>query len=309
MATGTATTATDWEQKQRQLMGQRDHRVLPPWIKLPALPNAVTQFVKKAQEPAAGADELGKVVEKDCGLTSLLLKNVNSSASGFQNKAKSAQEAIARLGIRASMLLLTTDQMNQFMKSSQSKVVNARGFFCSNLERALFARCLARRWGLDEELAFAGSMVSDCLVPVLTNQAADKYLQFLGFDEAAAVRMCRFEDKQFGWNHAEAAAYLFADWGFPPDLVCCVLVHHKGLEILKDASLRKTAAAAVAIAGLLPDQLRQEPQGLKLLQSLQQADPRFDIAELAALVDTEFREMEPSIENPFPLLRRVRRLS
>lgn len=305
MTSSLAAAPIDWDEKRLQLMGQRDSRALPPWVKLPALSSALTEFVKKAQDPDIGAGKLARVIEKDCGLTSLLLKTVNSSASGFKHKAKTAQEAIVRLGIRASSLLLTTAQMNQLMKSSQSTVVNARGFFCSNLERALFARRVARLWKLDEELAFAGAMLCDCLLPVLTNEASDVYFRLIGI-EKNPPQICQFETNEFGWTHAEAAAYLFAAWEFPSDLVCCVLLHHKALDVLKDESLRSTAIAAVAIAGLLPDQLRQEPGGLELLEQLQAADARFDMTALATDVAEDFRETEPGLENPFPLLRRLK---
>jgi serine/threonine-protein kinase len=302
----TAAATIDWEQKRRELMGQRDARALPPWVKLPAFPAALMEFIRKSQDPDVGADQLGRIIEKDCGLTAFLLKSVNASAAGFREQVRTAQEAIVRLGIRTATLLLTTAQSSQLMKASQSKVVNARGFYCSNLERALFARNVARLWKLDDDLAFAGAMLADALIPTLTNQAASVYLQFLGI-EHAPPRICEFENREFGWNHAEAAAYLFAAWQFPPDLVCCVYLHHKGLEILKDPCLRQTGVAAVSVAGLLPDQLRQEPGGLALLQRMQQAQPQFDIQELAHAVETQFRELEPAIENPFPLARRLRR--
>lgn len=308
MSVSTGNAGIDWTSIQSELLGKRDQKLLPPWVKLPSLPSAIMECVQKSQDPDVAPRELGEIIEKDSGLTCLLLRHVNSAASGFQHKARTAPEAITRLGIRKSVHYLVTVGMNEVMKSCKSKLINFQGFWCSNLERSLFAREVARLLKTDEELAFAGAMLSDCLLPLVTNSASRTYLRFLSLEEKTRPRLVEFEDKEFSWDHPTATALLIAGWGFPADLVCCVYLHHKGLDLLKHPQLRQTAAAAVAISGLLPDQLFQETHGLKLLARLQAAWPQFDLQQIAERVQERFAELAPGTQNPFPLQRRLGRV-
>jgi len=82
-------------------------------------------------------------------------------------------------------------------------------------------------------------------------------------------------------------------WDFPDNLICCVLLHHHGLKLLRDKRLQKSAVAAVALSGLLPDTMDQEINGLDQLIRLDEAWPEFDLMTLAKRVDERFCEITP----------------
>jgi serine/threonine-protein kinase len=248
---------------------------------------------------------MGQVVEQDAGLTTELLRYVNSTAFGCRDKACTAQEAVVRLGTRVTPLYLTTIGLKRLLKISQWRMLDFDGFWCANLERALFAREIAHLLGTDGDVAFSGAILCDCLLPLLTNRATRTYLRYMNDQPANAASLPEFEEREFGWNHARAAALLLRGWKLPSELVCCVLLHHKGLEILKDPAMKRTSAAAVALSGLLPDPLRQEPRGLGHLRDLDRVWPAFDLLELAYAVQRRFAELEPSLTNPTPLVGRI----
>jgi len=103
-----------------------------------------------------------------------------------------------------------------------------------------------------------------------------------------------------------AAACLACRWFLPDDLVCCLLFHHRGLRILLDARLKRTAVAAVALSALLPDQLRQDFRGLEQLRALEEKWPQFDLMKLTEVVDEEHERLGLGVRNDFPLSRRCR---
>src|SRR5437763_1739706 len=107
------------------------------------------------------------------------------------------------------------------------------------------------------DVAFSGALLQDFLLPVLTSEIYDKYLEFIKARDAQAIDICDFEQAGFGWDHAVAGACLAHRWKLPDELVCCILFHHQGLEILAHPALGRSPVAAVALAALLPDQLRQ----------------------------------------------------
>lgn len=279
---------------------------LPPNIELPMLPTAISELQTKSAQPDVDIKELAAIVEKDAGMTCELLKHVNSSAFALRTKISSAQHAFSILGIRSTKLFLTTTAVKHAMRSCKSKLVNFELFWAVNLERALFAQHVARLLKADHVLAFAGAMLQDCLLPILTNELDGEYVHFLGNRDQ--MDLTQFEHERFGWNHAFAAGQVMSGWGFPDDLVCTVLMHHRGLDALADPDFGRSALAAVAISSLMPDPLGQTPDGMADLVRLEEAWPAFDLISVAERVQAEFEEMTPNPpRNHIPFVRRCER--
>jgi len=155
-------------------------------------------------------------------------------------------------------------------------------------------------------VAFAGALLQDYLVPVLTNDLFESYLEFVQSRSRQPETLCEFEQNRFGWDHALAGACLAHRWNLPDDLVCCILYHHSGLRILAHPTLGRSPVAAVALSALLPDQLRQHYHGAELLSRLEQKWPAFQIEPLAEAVDRQHEAMNLGVRNEFPLSRRCR---
>ena len=185
---------------------------------------------------------------------------------------------------------MSTAALQNALPAKKLKLINLASFWNANLERALFAKRLARILKTDEELAFAAGLLQDFLIPVLTNELDNDYVNFLTQTDSDPKSLVDFEASTFGWDHAGAAANVMFDWGFPDDLVCCVFYHHRGLSVLADEKLGQSAAAAVALAGLMPDSFRQSPNGLQQLEKLACNWSDFDLHTVAKDV---FSEYEP----------------
>jgi serine/threonine-protein kinase len=289
-------------------MGTGSRSLVPARVKLPILPLAVTKFSQRSADPNATPKELGQIIETDSGLTCELLRYVNSSARGMSRKVTSAQQAIGLLGVRDCKLYLLTKAVDRALRGRESKLVNLRSFAASNLERALFARHIAKLLRTDTETAFAGAMLQDFMLPALTNDLFSTYLPFSKEQEESQIDLHRFEKKAQNWDHAEAAAQVMYAWGFPDELVCCALLHHCGLKLLADKTLDRTSAAAVAISPLILDALRQVFSGMDQLVALDSKWPSFDLLAVAEQVDREFQELSPVTgSNPFSFLRHCRK--
>jgi serine/threonine-protein kinase len=296
----------DWASIREEALRDFTLAALPPTLKLPALPHVVTQFVSRSNDPKAEVKELARIVETDTGLTLELLRHVNSAFVGLRHKANSVQQAISLLGLRQSKMFIVTTGMQAAVRAKQSKLINQNCFWNASLQKALFAKEVARLLKTDQDVAFAGALLQDYLIPVITNDLSDDYLRFIETRAEQPRCLCEFERSKFGWDHALAAACLAHRWHLPDDLVCCILFHHQGLRILIHPQLGRSAAAAVAISALLPDQLRQDYDGLEQLVKLEEKWPAFDLQELAATVDEKHTELGLGVRNDFPLSRRCR---
>ena len=280
--------------------------VLPSKLKLPALPKAVTDFVERSRDASAPASELAKILETDAGLTVELLRFVNSSANGLKRAAKTVQQAIALLGMSKVKNFVVTAGTQAAVRSRGSKLINQKCFWNSSLQKALFARELAEMLKTDPDVAFAGSLLQDFLLPVLTNEFFDPYLAFVEKRGELPLLLTDYEQQVLSFDHAQLAAALARRWRLPDDLACCLLFHHRGLRVLADPVLKRSPVAAVAISALLPDQLRQCFAGLEQLILLQEEWPAFDLEAICAAVDEKHAASGLQVRNDFPLLRRCR---
>jgi serine/threonine-protein kinase len=278
---------------------------MPPTLSLPALPHAVTLFLQRSADESVPLEELARIVETDAGLTVEVLKRVNSASSGIAVRVKSVSQALALLGRRPCRMFLTTVGTEGVIRSRKSRLINQNSFWNVCLQRALFAREVARLLSTDADAAFAGGLLQDFLLPLLTNELFDAYLEFVGQGNMAPEALAQFEQSRFDWDHPMAGACLACQWNLPDELVCCILYHHAGLRILSHPKLGRSPVAAVALAALIPDPLHAH-HGMEQLAKLEEIWPDFNLESLAETVDRQQQEAAVGVRNDFPLSRRVK---
>ncbi len=170
----------DWAAVREEGLSDFSLSVMPPNLALPALPHAVTRFLERSADQNVSLDELARIVETDAGLTVELLKRVNSASSGLSVRVKSVGQALALLGRQPSRMFLTTIGTEGAIRARKSKLINQNSFWNVCLQRAIFAREVARLLAADVDAAFAGGLLQDFLLPLLTNELFDAYLEFVG---------------------------------------------------------------------------------------------------------------------------------
>src|SRR5260370_25561694 len=117
--------------------------------------------------------------------------------------------------MRPSKNLLITVGTKAAVQARQSRLINQNCFWNAALQKALFARELAALLKTDQDVAFSGALLQDFLLPVLTSELYDQYLDFIKVRNKHPVDICEFEQSSFGWYHAIAGACLAHRWTLP----------------------------------------------------------------------------------------------
>ena len=107
------------------------------------------------------------------------------------------------------------------MRGRESKLINQDFFWNASLQKALFACEVVKLLKVDEDSVFAGALLQDYLLPIITNDQFKDYLDFVSKQDQQPVNICDYERERFGWDHAMATACLAKRWHLPDDLVCC----------------------------------------------------------------------------------------
>ena len=287
----------DWKHLRAQVMGKGEKPPLPPRLEVPKLPHTVSLICQRAQEPDCTAADLCEVLEQDPSLTVDLLKHVNSAATGLRNKAATVRQAVALLGVKNTRLFVTTTVLEQQMRKTKSPLILGHLFCISAMERALLAREIAKATRRDTDLAFAGALIQDFILPSFTKQHVAEYAGFMKQLTAGEVELTDLEAEKFGCTHADCAAYLMLNWGFPDDLICCALLHHRPVQIWALEPLRPTALPALAATSWLPSVLSPSTAHIPKLCQYVSENFKLDIRVLAQSVDGQLREQIPNLAN------------
>lgn len=295
----------DWEAICQNLLLETPQGLLKTVVQMPALPQAVMRFTTLAEDPNAHPRDLAKVIEVDATLTAELLRHVNSAMVGMRRTVCSAQQAITILGPRRCKTLVLTASLQNAMRQVHSPWINLPQFRQDCLERALFAKETARVLDVDPETAYTAALLADFALPLLSAEKLATYQQFASTEQTLAD----FERETLGADHSTVAANLISEWGFPPELIACMLLHHQPDQVLADARLCQSPISAVLAAAALPDSLRQNPAGLSTLLQLQDAIPKFRFLEVAAAVDEQWHEHGSTVGHRQPLCDRLGQLA
>ncbi len=82
---------------------------------IPSLPEIVTKVMQLVQDPMSSAFQLGRVISHDPGLTSRVLRLVNSAYYGFPKQISSIQHAITILGFTTMRGLVLSSSIFKYL--------------------------------------------------------------------------------------------------------------------------------------------------------------------------------------------------
>lgn len=294
----TKSVLTDENRLEKLKLMKWDHKV-----QLPVPPQAVIEFSKLSRESDIRIQLLSNVVECEPGLTTELLKSVNSSVYSFRRTVESVPQAIALLGITNCTSLFLTRVMDQSMCDTESPLISNMESRRQALERARFAKIVSQRLGINPLLSYTASSIQDILLPLLTAEYTDEYRRYLSSTDYHDLE--HFERETFGWTHSELTAHTLMEWGFPDSLVLKVLKHHESPEelFLQDGPL--DGATPNAIASLLGDVLNQAPCGVTRLLDLKRFHPRMSVLEMAEEVDVIAQRQDEMSSRAMTLVTRI----
>lgn len=272
-------------------------------VDIPLPSRSIIEFSQLCRVPNVSIKALAEKAEQEPGIMAELLRHVNSSLIGMRTKIVDIRRAIGILGLANSASIVLTNALLKSMESVESPLLPSQVFRRDSIERAVFARVLARYFPQCPMSAYTAGLLQDVMLPTLTRQYESDYREYLGSTDYQNLE--EFERLRFGWTHAELAARLLHRWDFHPSIVAAVIDHHLSPESLLADDLTQSPVMTSAISALLVDTLNQTPDGITRLVDLQKLHPGFRLLDIAGEVDTEMRTMFPSLRNPTSLTVRI----
>jgi HD-like signal output (HDOD) protein/ActR/RegA family two-component response regulator len=223
---------------------------------LPTRPTVYFELRTALADNDRSMREIGKIVERDAGITGRLLRTVNNAFFAPAQRITSVQQAVQHLGTNMlTSLILTLECFGSF-----EDTLADCDLIPSSLERkALLAASIAKEIVPDkvaQQDAFVAALLHDCGLLLVASRRPAMLEEAVKLANAEGCSLIEAERKLWGTSHAETGAYLLGLWGLPYPVVeavahCHTPEHHNGPEI--DAGLGVYLAIAFADAAMQGD--------------------------------------------------------
>jgi HD-like signal output (HDOD) protein len=217
-----------------------------------ALPPSAIRLLEISREPDHGPDDFAVPIESDPGLTSQVLRFVNSSYFGFSREISSVKAAITLVGVRTIKNFALWSAVFSLIPNPTCGPLSVKSLWRDSLRRGLLARAVARILGAkDPEEPFSVALLQDMAVPLLAKQIPVTYGRLLAAREDGRYPLSQLEEAVFGWTHARAAAVMARQWSLP-EAFADGIEGHASMERWMRCSDAEPGGLAVALSALLP---------------------------------------------------------
>ncbi len=235
-------------------------------VEISPLPAATARLISELNSEEPDIRRLVKIISADLEISTRVMRTVNSSLYSLPHKSKSVHHAVTMLGIRRIQKIALSYAIMTKIPKPKGNLFQQKAFWTDSLLRALFARTLAHRYlPGEEDEAFTAILLSDVALPVLLCTWEEYYAPIVERWKTSSERLSVVERKDFGWDHAQAGAWILKSWNFPEELVCLVAVHNLSISDLQQLGLADTLAMPVAVASLLASVIRPAKEHAKEL--------------------------------------------
>jgi len=206
-------------------------------FQVPVKPQILTEMQLLLEEKEPDIDSVANLISNDVGLSSAILKIINSPFYGMNRKISEIKQAVMILGLKTINGLVTA----LLLKSS------FQGTACISLERfwddsldvanvmALIGNKVKNRIPLD--MLYTVGLFQNCGIPLLAIKF-DDYKEILIKANSSGTNSIELEEKKYQTNHAVLGYYIASSWHLPKE-ICAIILQHHELDYLSDISGNK----------------------------------------------------------------------
>lgn len=224
------------------LPGTKAERIKSKVRDIPSLPEIVTRVMELVQDPMSSASNLSRIISHDPGLTSRVLRLVNSAYYGFPKQISSIQHAITILGFTTMRGLVLSSSIFKIFtpKSDSAKLLDYKKFWKHSLVAAIASKKINNYLQFNEEDdIFSAAILHDIGKIILDQYDHDNYV--LALKEApnplfyepvivAEEKYCEISHQNIGFMIAES-------WNLPDSISDIIKYHHNPVNSLENRKL------------------------------------------------------------------------
>jgi len=232
-------------------------------IRIPTLPTILTRIDVLLQDPEAGVDAFGEVIDTDPPLAARVLKTANSAFYGHAETVRSTGPAVMTIGTRVlRVLVLQASLIARYEHLSGSEDLDPDTLWRHSILTAQLSQHLAgilgARPGLAAEPSYTAGLLHDIGKIILLDGLGEEYLAIVHEARVRNEPSYAAETRHLGFDHAHLGGIVARRWGLPKQTVEAVERHHDHARPTGGNLLVPLLANADAVANRVQD---RDPSG------------------------------------------------
>lgn len=196
--------------------------------RIPSLPSLYSELVALLQREDAGMSEVARLVRRDLGVASQVLKLANSVHCASDRPVLEIGQAVAMLGVDSLRSLVLFRGLISGFDSPSPQGLDLEKLWFHSFQVATGVRKLTVLEGEARlaDLAFSIGLLHDIGLVVLATDPSGRYRSVLELAQSSRVPLAVLEHDTYGVDHAQVGAHLLNLWGLPPAFCRPVREHH-----------------------------------------------------------------------------------
>ncbi|MGI6435208.1 MAG: HDOD domain-containing protein [Syntrophomonadaceae bacterium] len=220
---------------------------------LPALPHVVFQIMDLTDDPRATAQDVGKVISQDQGLTAKVLRLANSAYYGYSRKVATASEATVLLGFATIRSIVIAASMSDILNRELTGYALGPGdLWKHSFGTAMASRYIAQKSRFEAiEVAYTAGLLHDIGKVILNKFMKEIYHEVVEEATQCQISFLEAEKRVLGFNHALIGSRVARKWKLPADIVEAIAFHHDPGGAEKNAHLTAVVHISDALCSSL----------------------------------------------------------
>ena len=249
-------------------MGKIPEDVLKRLDTIAVMPHVAQKVLSVLNNDDVTAQDIHDIVLKDEGLTSAILKVVNSAYYSGNRKISTIKDAVVRLGFMAVKNLVIAYASKKFYEDAKSLMAN-KLWQHSQAVAFLTAEIAKMKGYKNIELAFISGLLHDIGKTFMLQFYSDAYDLILSEVYTDRESFLLVEEEKLDFTHVDLANTVLKSWNFDDLLIDAIGKHHMPEEVSDDEPLALYINLADYISYNLGYAVYQKESELFSLQSAQ----------------------------------------
>lgn len=262
-------------------------------FQIPAKPQILTELQSLLDEVEPDIDKIANLILTDVGISSSILKIINSPFYGMNRKISKIKQAVMIVGLKTISGLVTA----LLLKSS------FQGKSCISLERfwddsldianamAFIGNKVKNRIPIDT--LYTIGLFQNCGIPLLAIKFSD-YKNLLIQANSLGVNSIELEEQKYQTNHAVLGYYVACSWHLPKE-ICLIILQHHEFDYFSEISGNNEQLALATLK--LAEYMVEKEKRLSI--SSEWDAVKENVLNILGLTSIDFEELEESFSELF----------
>ncbi len=211
------------------LVSQDMSRLISKIEMLPSPSSSYRDIMEGLGSESVSMSQIGRIIAKDMGMSSNILKLVNSAFFSLPRRVANVVDAVVFLGLDIIKGLVLTHHLFSIFDFRKIPDLSYELLWNHSVNTACIGQAIIKS-EIDDK-----SVIDDTFIAGLMHDVGKLAMGYVLQEEYAGIiresrnknlRLWKVETERLGFSHAEVGAYLSGIWGLPENLVVAIQHHH-----------------------------------------------------------------------------------